>query len=325
MAVNIYLAPASECPSLDGLRFGSMGDIRRASRDFLEDFGNIKAREVLESYRQYRLNCMRTSLSLLKRAVLPDRVLISARLKRLQSVHRKMRRNPDTPPSLNTMDDVIGIRIICESFDDAVALGRQIENAVPARTKNYVEATHEAGVGYRAIHGIARFGQPLGDAYVTVRFEIQVRTWYQHLWACWCESYGEQAKEGFRNTVRTDREIVERHKEALNDCSRRIAAWEEMHRIERQTELPPFTNLYNLAVAWVKPPDEYGFLVCGADADSAVRNLRYFEGRRGLRPLLLVGVADSPYLKSVLTRTHPNFVGDGAPFLDPQHWLPDET
>ena len=122
------------------------------------------------------------------------------------------------------MDDVIGIRIICESFDDAVALGRQIENAVPARTKNYVEETHEAGVGYRAIHGIARFGQPLGDAYVTVRFEIQVRTWYQHLWACWCESYGEQAKEGFRNTVRTDRETVERHKEALNDCSQRIAA-----------------------------------------------------------------------------------------------------
>ena len=147
MAVDIHLAPASECSSPDGLHFGSMGDIRCASRDFLGNFGNIKARQVLESYRQYRLNCMRTSLSLLKRAVLPERVLISARLKRLQSVHRKMLRNPNTPPSLNTMDDVIGIRIVCESFDDAVTLGRQIENEVPARTKNYVEETHEAGGG----------------------------------------------------------------------------------------------------------------------------------------------------------------------------------
>ncbi len=321
MAVDIHLAPASECPSLDRLRFGSMGDIGRASREFSENFRNIEAREVLDSYRQYRLSCIRTSLSLLKKAVLPKRILISARLKRLESVYRKMQRNPDNPPPLNGMDDVIGFRIICESFDDAVALGEQIENEVPARTKNYIEKTHEAGIGYRAIHGIARFGQPLGDAHVTVRFEIQIRTWYQHLWACWCESYGEQAKEGFSNPERTDREIMERQKEDLNDCSRRVAAWEEMHRGERQEELPPFINPYSLAVAWVKLPDDYDFLACGTDVDSAVRNLRYLEDQRGLRPLLLVGVADSPHLKSVLARTHPNFVGGMS--LDPQHWLPD--
>ncbi len=320
MAVDIHLAPASECPSLDGLRFGSMGDIGRASRKFSEDSGNIEAREVLDSYRQYRLNCIRTSLSLLKKADLPERVLISARLKRLESVYRKMRRNPDKPPPLNGMDDVIGFRIVCESFNDAVALGERIENKVPARTKNYIKDLHEAGIGYRAIHGIARFGQPLGDAHVTVRFEIQVRTWYQHLWACWCESYGEQAKEGFRNTERTDRETVERQKEDLNDRSRRVAAWEEIHREERQADLPSLTNPYSLAVTWVKPPDDYGFLACGTDIDLAVKNLHYLEGQRGFRPLLLVGVADSPHLKSVLIRTHPNFMGGMS--LDPQHWLP---
>ena len=301
-----------------------MGDIGRASRKFSEDFGNIEAREVLTSYRQYRLNCIRTSLSLLKKAGLPKRVLISARLKRLESVYRKMRRNSDKPPPLNRMDDVIGFRIVCESFDDALALGERIENEVPVRTKNYIEETHEAGIGYRAIHEIAKFEQPLGDKHVTARFEIQVRTWYQHLWACWCESYGEQAKEGFTNTERTDRETVERLKEDLNDCSRRVAAWEEMHREEKQEDLPLFTNPYSLAVAWVKPPDDYGLLTCGTDVEAAVKNLRYFEDRREFRqfrPLLLIGVADSLPLKDVLTRTHPNFVGGMS--LDPQHWLPD--
>ena len=304
-----------------------MGDIKRASKKFSEDFEDVEARETLDSYRQYRLNCIRTSLSLLEKADLPERVLVSARLKRLESVHRKIRnmlKNPDKPPSLHEMDDVIGFRVVCESFDDAVALGERIENEVPARIKNYIEKPHERGTGYRAIHGIARFRQPLDDGHVTVRFEIQVRTWYQHRWACWCESYGEQAKEGFKNTQRTDWEAVERLKESLNDCSRKVATWEEMHRKEKQEELPLFTNLYSLVVAWVPPSDDYNFPTYGTDVDSAVQNLRYLENQqRGVRPLLLVGVADSLHLKNVLRRTHPNFMDSGS--LDPQDWLPDRA
>ena len=312
----MYLAPVEECPPPNHLRFKSMGDIGRASREFSEDFGDVRAREVLDSYRQYRLNCIWTSLFLLRKSVLPKRVLVSARLKRLESVHRKMRRTPDI--ALNGMDDVIGFRVVCESLDEAVALGGRIESEVPARTKNYIETVHGAGTGYRAIHAIARFGQPLGDGHVTVRFEIQVRTWYQHLWACWSESYGEQAKEGFRNTERVDVEEVERLKQGLNDCSRRIADWEEAHSAEWQVQLPTFTDPCSLAVAWVDPPDAYGFVPC--DVDAAVRNLRYLEAQRGFRPLLLAGIADSSRLKGVLTRTHPNYVRGLS--LEPETWLP---
>ena len=240
---------------------------------------------MLDSYRQYRLNCVRTSLFLLTRAVLPERVLISARLKRLESAYRKMRRSPDGTSSLNGMDDIIGFRIVCESFDDAVAL-RQTdrERGAGQDGRTTLEKTHELGLGYRAIHAIARIGQPLGPTYVTARFEIQVRTWYQHLWACWCETFGEQAKEGFRNPERTDREVVERRKGRLNDYSRRVAAWEELHREQRQAELLPFADPYNLAVAWVNPPDDYGFVPCGTDIDAAMKNLRYLEDQRELRP-----------------------------------------
>ena len=312
----MHVTSAAECPAPPNLRFESMGDIRRASRAFCEDFRNIEARSILDSYREYRLACIRTSLSLLRRAELPDRVLVSARLKRLESTHRKMMRHPML---VNEMDDIIGFRIVCESLDGAEALGHRIENKMPARTKNYIQNVHGVGVGYRAIHGIARFRQPLLDRHVTVRFEVQIRTWYQHLWACWCESHGEQAKEGFTNRERSDREAVEAMERKLIDCSRAVARWEEAHPGESQRNLPLFVDPYNLAVAWVGPPED--FHPCGTDIAAAVKRLRYFESRRGLQPLLLVGVADNPSLKGVLALTHPNFVIDQS--LDPQDWMPE--
>ena len=320
MAIDLHISSDAECPTPPKLRFESMGDIRRASKIFREDFRNVEARLALDSYRQYRLACIRTSLFLLRRASLPGRVLVSARLKRLESTHRKMMRCLDQPMLVHEMDDIIGFRIVCESFDEAVALGQRIASNVPARTKDYIQNVHGAGVGYRAIHGIAKFQQPLLDGHVTVRFEIQIRTWYQHLWACWCESHGEQAKEGFTNKERSDREAVEAMKHKLIDCSRAVARWEEVHRGRLQQRLPPFVDPYNLAVAWVDPPEQYGFYPCGTDIATAVKRLRYHESQRGLQPLLLVGVADSPELKGVLTRTHPNFVGGQS--LDPQDWMP---
>ena len=317
----MYVTSDVECSVPPDLRFESMGDIRRASKALCEDFRNVKARLILDSYRQYRLACIRTSLSLLCRADLPGRVLVSARLKRLESTHRKMMRHPDRSMAVHEMDDIIGFRIICESLDEAVALGQRIASSVPAKTKDYIQNVHGAGVGYRAIHGIARFRQPLADRHVTVRFEVQIRTWYQHLWACWCESRGEQAKEGFTNMERSDREAVEAIKRDLIDRSWAVARWEEAHRRESQQELPPFGDPYNLAVAWIDPPDRYEFYPCGSDVAAAVKRLHYFESRRGLQPLLLVGVADSPDLKGVLTRTHPNFVGGQS--FDPQDWMPE--
>ena len=317
----MYVTSAEECPVPRNLRFKSMGDIGRASKKLCEDFRNDEARSILDSYRQYRLACIRTSLSLLRRACLPDRILVSARLKRLESTHRKMMRHSGQSMPVHKMDDIIGFRIVCESFDDAVALGQRIASNVPARTKDYIQNVHGARIGYRAIHGIARFRQPLLGTHVTVRFEVQIRTWYQHLWACWCESLGEQAKEGFTNKERSDREAVEAVRRDLIDRSRAVARWEEAHRRKSQQELPPFGDPYNLAVAWTGPSDRYGFYPCGSNVAAAVRRLRYYESQRGLRPLLLVGVADSPELEGVLARTHPNFVGGQS--LDPQDWMPE--
>ena len=225
--------------------------------------------------------------------------------------------------SVHKMYDIIGFRIVCESFDEAVALGHEIASKVPdTRIKDYIETVHPNSIGYRAIHGITRFQQPLFDGHVTVRFEVQIRTWYQHLWACWCESFGEQAKEGFTNTERTDRDNVEALKRHLSDVSQQILRWEETYQGESQRTLSPFTYPYNIAVAWTGPRGLYGFRPCGTNIPVAIRHLRYAESQRDFQPLLLVGIADNPNLKRVLTMTHPNFV-DGRASLEPPDWMPE--
>jgi len=303
-----------------------MGDIERRSRVFREDARDFHARRALESYRQYRLGCIRTSLSLLRKASLPKRILVSARLKRLESVHRKMRRHRDHLMPAHEMQDIIGFRLVCESLDQAVALGRELRDKVPGtRIKDYIQTKHPHSLGYRAIHAVTRFRQPFLDTHVTVNFEVQIRTWYQHLWACWCESFGEQAKEGFANRERVVPEKVGEQKRLLVERSQQIARWEEKHRGDVQKKLPQFSDGYHLAVAWTAPGGRFHLHPCGTSATTAVKYVRDAESRRDSRVLLLAGVTGSPdpkHLERTLAMTHPNFVKRG-PYLDPRDWIPE--
>ena len=311
----------SECPLPNKpLGFETMGDVLRASKSFYADRQNPGARDTLNSYRKFRLNCIQKSLSMLKESGLPNRTLVSARLKRLKSIYRKMRRNPKSV-AINEMDDIIGFRVVCESLVSAVDLGKRFEANLKARLKNYLETEHGLGLGYRAVHGIVRFKQPLQGKYVRVRFEIQIRTWYQHLWACWCESHGEQAKEGFSSTDHDDdtRKLIM----ALNSCSQEIRNWEESHREHVQESLPCFSGPHNLAIAWFNLKQEYGFNSFGNDISGAVRHLNYLESQGDVEPLLLVGVSETPNLRKLLRQTHPNFIG--GQIRDPQYWMPEKS
>ncbi len=297
--------------------FVSMGDIARATEVFRNQPGDPKALDVLNAYRNFRLNCIRTSLSLLKEAGLPDNALVSARLKRLRSILRKLKRGQRG--AVNEMDDIIGFRIICQSCDDAVAMSSRIASNLNATVKNYLENDHGAGIGYRAQHVIVRFKQPFRNSLVTVRFEIQVRSWYQHLWACWCESHGERAKEGFLGQVHNDTETQDLVA-TLQTHSRKIAEWERANLNQVQEKLPPFSDPYNIALAWVTDKMMYGFDAFGQDIADAVEHLNHLESKAGLDPIFLVGVANEPDLRKLLVRTHPRFMKKG--FLDPEYWMP---
>ena len=308
-----------DCPFDGDFAFTSMGDIRRATACFREDPANPIARDVLNSYRRFRLNCIQTSLSMLRKSRLPTKVLVSARLKRLTSVQRKLRRSQVLAP-VNEMDDIIGFRVICESLEDTVGLGDRIKNSLAANIKDYINTEHGLQLGYRAIHAIVRFNQPFQDKAITVRFEIQVRTWYQHLWACWCESHGERAKEGYPNALLGDDTYNKKLK--LRYWSKKLRDWEHSHSDHIQTILPSFSDPYNLAIAGFNSLKGYGFDLFRNDVSGAVSHLNYLETLVDTEPLLLVGVAEDRDLEELLRQTHPNFMSNRS--LDPQYWMPGQ-
>lgn len=310
----------ADCPLGEDLTFASMGDIRRATAKFRDDPYDPVTQDILNSYRRFRLNCIQTSLLLLRNSDLPDKVLVSARLKRLKSIYRKLRRSEVTAP-LNEMDDIIGFRVICESLEDAVELGGRIGNRLNATMKDYTKEEHPAGLGYRAIHGITRFEQPFQNGTVKVRFEIQVRTWYQHLWACWCESHGEQAKEGYPNAQPGER--MWDNKLKLRHLSDRLCDWEKSHPAHIQKHLPNFCDPYHVAITWFNSMQEYNFAPFWNNVSSAVDYLNYLETILDVEPLLLVGIAEARDLEGLLRHTHPNFMSGSS--LDPQYWMPTQS
>ena len=327
--INSFLVMANSdtvCQAIESPGFVSMREVERSSEAFCADARDPAALDCVNAYRKFRLNCIHTSLGLLTSSGVPEYVLVSGRLKRLRSIRRKLIRSKrhGIRPTVNGMDDVIGFRVVCRSFDDAVGLGNRVEEKLGATVKNYIDGNHPLRTGYRAIHGIVRFRQPFvgrGERVcATVRFEIQVRTWLQHLWACWCESYGEQAKEGFRNVEdRPDVQRIQVIAERLRMVSENVRVWEESNRSELQTELPEFSGSQNIALTWVSGGVVH-FETLVDDVQQAIAQLNMLERESSIEPLLLVGVAERQRLKRVLLRTHPNFLKGRS--LDPKHWMP---
>jgi ppGpp synthetase/RelA/SpoT-type nucleotidyltranferase len=102
--------------------------------------------------------------------ILPD-VDQSARIKTIQTIHDKLRRQPTR---LSKIQDVAGVRIVQEmdlNEQDAIVdrLQREFANA------KVVDRRVSPTFGYRAIHVIVRIGRSI--------CEVQVRTSQQHLWA----------------------------------------------------------------------------------------------------------------------------------------------
>ena len=320
MVADTIVVRSEECGYPDDLGLDSMGQVVRASRKLCLSPDDSGARAVLDSYREFRLACLKTSLSLLRSVQLPNRTLISARLKRIESINRKITRNQFGTFSVSQMDDIIGFRIICESYLEAVNVADRLAGMSRAIKKDYIGRSHPSGSGYRAIHVIAKFDQPFRSSSVVARFEIQIRTWLQHLWACWCESQGEQIKEFNANLDQcVDKESVETIG-SLISMSKLIAEWEEKNQGKSQVRLPRCGNPYQLAVASVGPDGQNSLIQCGTDANFALENVRYSE-KRNLHPLLLLGVdAANLNLESLLSMTHPKFVGSKFPY--PEGWMP---
>lgn len=292
--------------------FSSLRDVTRVGARFTENAQDPEATEKVQQYRTFRMHCLTTTLSIVDAATLPRHALVSVRLKRLDSIVRKMRRTK-FDFKLGDLYDIVGVRVILPTLQDTLAMsGRVEELAQRHRTNDYI--TKPQPTGYRSVHHIMRFRQALSaEQSLKVRFELQVRSFYQHRWAIWSEAQGEAVKAGSGSE--------DEHSELIA-LSERIARWEKDNPEEKQAELPEYVDSKNIAVVWRQPNAVPMFF--NDDMHEAVEYLNYMETHypadRG-NALLLVGVSNPEEVEMVLRQTHPLYMM--SRIIEPEYWMPD--
>jgi ppGpp synthetase/RelA/SpoT-type nucleotidyltranferase len=139
---------------------------------------------------------------------------VSQRLKRLNSIHAKLVREPAM--QLVTMQDIAGCRAILPTLADARNLVSLYETMdIPHEfdhSKDYVGSPKSSG--YRSYHLIYRYKSDVRTAYEDMRVEIQIRSALQHAWATALETIDLFTRQALKSSQGKDVlrvEMVPRH------------------------------------------------------------------------------------------------------------------
>lgn len=108
-----------------------------------------------------------------------DNIIVTGRIKRMDSIIKKLRRT-NKQYHLHQLDDIAGIRIITNSYEQSLEvidkIYRRYRSQVIKR-KDY--RCNPNNGGYRALHLVLKIPKEPRD----IRIEIQVRTRREHAWA----------------------------------------------------------------------------------------------------------------------------------------------
>lgn len=293
--------------------FASLGAIDRIGHAFCEGAQDLQRIADVQRYRSFRLRCLTTTLAIVDACHVPARATVSVRLKRLDSIRRKIGR-VGTNFTLGRLDDVVGVRVICQDLSAAREFSDRIKGSPYFyRLKDYIISP--APTGYRGINHIMKLSQSVTDTTaVSIRFEIQARSYLQHRWAVWSESHGEAVKLGVG---------APEEQERLRALSIEIARWETKNPNTRQIELPGYSGGRSIAVCWRTRDGRVTPHYFQDEIKEAVDWLNHLETTypsERENALLLVGVTEANATQKVLQLTHPLFTGARA--LDPRHWMP---
>lgn len=125
--------------------------------------------------------------------------LVVQRLKRLDSITSKLKRNPTM--ELYRMQDLGGCRVIVDTIDDVYNAEKQFEHSsarhIKKGFKDYIQTPKTSG--YRCFHAIYKYHSDKVDTYnKNMLIEIQFRTKLQHIWATALETIGLYEKQNFK-------------------------------------------------------------------------------------------------------------------------------
>lgn len=244
-------------------------------------------RDLLLRYRDFSTADLPQVFESMRERVAGVPGLLSCRVKRLDSIVRKLRRQHAM--DLVRMDDIVGFRLIVPTPErQAEALEALGRGGLAHRVRDY---RPEPPMGYRAIHLIFRrqLQLPGAAAPSNYPYELQLRTYFQHLWASTSESFGETVKEGGG---------TEAVRSYLNELSDRIRNEEEenpgrlqMQEIHQNAGLALYSLRFNHRSKELEQIEPFG--------DDVHRALRYFgyleeQAREDLRrEIVLLGCSST--------------------------------
>jgi ppGpp synthetase/RelA/SpoT-type nucleotidyltranferase len=169
--------------------------IRPLKPDTFDEY--ISAVQVINNWRSahsYPLNCFQTNLRQRARKI-DANALVSQRLKRFESIVRKLERDQTSTMELSQMQDIGGCRAVLSTTAEVYRLAKAYQKGP---TKKWLHTLVGVGKdylmnpkadGYRGIHLIFRYvGTSPNHGWDKLRIEMQLRSQHQHAWATALES-----------------------------------------------------------------------------------------------------------------------------------------
>lgn len=128
-----------------------------------------------------------------------ENTIVVQRLKRLDSILKKIERNPKM--DLWRMQDLGGCRVIVSNIDQVYELSKKLRESsirhIFKREYNYIQKPKKSG--YRSLHLVYQFHSDRQDTYNNnILIEIQFRTRLMHIWATAVETMGVYIKQALK-------------------------------------------------------------------------------------------------------------------------------
>lgn len=170
--------------------------------DNADELSKIKAIDLITKWR----NLYTVPLSFFQQSIkyaLKDTkykdCLIVQRLKRMPSIIDKLKRFKEM--QLNRMQDIGGVRIIVDDISDVYEIFDLIKTAKMHfrpldKYHDYIQIPKTDG--YRSLHQVFKYKSRVVPEMPELRFELQIRTKLQHVWATAVETLGIIENESFK-------------------------------------------------------------------------------------------------------------------------------
>ncbi|KAF5061946.1 hypothetical protein DSECCO2_310020 [anaerobic digester metagenome] len=164
-----------------------------------------EATKVIDNWRAAHAFPLHVIYMHLRRMAEGKNIIVAERLKRLDSIIKKLEREPSM--SLWMMQDLGGCRFIVPTLEDVYKYSEKYDNSRKRHIfkKKYDYIVEPKLSGYRSLHMVYEYHSDTVDTYnQNVLIEIQYRTHLQHLWATAVETVGLFTKQAIKSGQATD-------------------------------------------------------------------------------------------------------------------------